>query len=338
MFGFEMTDYDKKVYEEELKDFLPNKIIDLHTHVYKKEFPAYGASNGGSTWPDRVAEDCTIEDLIQTYKDLFPGKTVIPNIFGGVKCDIDVVNNYIKECGQKYNYPYMYRVTYDMDPEKVEREVKEGGFLGFKPYLSNKPDYIPDSEIRIFDFMTPEHLKIADKLGLVVIMHIARDERLKDKVNIAQLMEIEEKYPNVKLVVAHIGRAYSEHDLGDAFKTLGQTKNMLFDFSANTLDIAMQRCIEAVGTDRIMFGSDMPISKMRMYRVVEGSNYVNVVPRGLYGDVSGDIHMREVDGENITSFIYEELLAFKRAVKNLGLSKEDVEKMMCKNAERILKR
>ena len=31
---FEVKDYDKKVYEEELKDFLPDKILDVHTHVW----------------------------------------------------------------------------------------------------------------------------------------------------------------------------------------------------------------------------------------------------------------------------------------------------------------
>ena len=35
---FEVTEYDKKVWEEELRDFLPEKIIDIHTHVYKREF------------------------------------------------------------------------------------------------------------------------------------------------------------------------------------------------------------------------------------------------------------------------------------------------------------
>ena len=42
---FEVTDYDRKVWEEELKDFLPDRILDVHTHVYKKEYfdpvPAY---------------------------------------------------------------------------------------------------------------------------------------------------------------------------------------------------------------------------------------------------------------------------------------------------------
>ena len=49
------------------------------------------------------------------------------------------------------------------------------------------------------------------------MLHISRPARLKDPVNLAQLLEIEEKYPNVKLIVAHIGRAYTPEDIGDAY-------------------------------------------------------------------------------------------------------------------------
>ena len=83
-----------------------------------------------------------------------------------------------------------------------------------------------------------------------------------------------------------------------------------------------------------MYGSDMPYTKMRMYRINEGGRYINVVPRGLYGDVSGDKQMRETDESDITLFIYEELLAFRRAAEKLGLTKEDVSDMMYGNAAR----
>lgn len=67
MFGLELTDLDRLVYERELSVFLPAKIIDCHTHVYRKEFVSYGGHNGGSTWTSRVAEGLTAEGLMASY-------------------------------------------------------------------------------------------------------------------------------------------------------------------------------------------------------------------------------------------------------------------------------
>ena len=41
--------------------------------------------------------------------------------------------------------------------------MKKGGFIGLKPYLNNSPQYIPSNEIRIYDFLTPEHLEAAGR-------------------------------------------------------------------------------------------------------------------------------------------------------------------------------
>ena len=97
----------------------------------------------------------------------------------------------------------------------------------------------------------------------------------------------------------------------------------------------MQKLFESISSDRILFGTDMPISKMRMYRIEENGTYMNVVPRGLYGDVSNDPHMKESDEENITTFVYEELLALKRAANAVGYTHDDIEKLMYKNAEKL---
>ena len=76
---FEVTPYDRRIYEEELKDFLPQKILDVHTHVYLKEFfppkpLAPGEVKRTVTWPSLVAADDSIEDLQETYRLMLPGK------------------------------------------------------------------------------------------------------------------------------------------------------------------------------------------------------------------------------------------------------------------------
>ncbi|MBR7163704.1 MAG: amidohydrolase family protein [Clostridia bacterium] len=336
MFNLNVTEHDRKVYETELKNFLPKKIIDFHIHINKKEFESWGAHNGGSTWTDLVADEMTAEHLLDAFRQLLPENEVTPLVFGGCLCDIDTVNDYVRDKSREFGFPTLYRTSYDMPADQLEERIKAGGFLGIKPYLSNCPPYLPSKEVRIYDFLPKEHLEVADRNGLIVMLHIPRDGRLKDPVNLAQLLEIEENYPNLKLIVAHIGRAYSKEDIGNAFDILGKTKNMYFDFTANLSDDAIRACIEAVGTKRLIFGSDLPIAIMRMYRITENGVYYNVVPRGLYGDVDGEPHMRESDEEDITLMYYEQLLAMKRVAADLNLSDSDIEDIFYGNAKRLL--
>ena len=337
MFGINSTDYDKFIYEEYLRDFLPDRMIDIHVHIWKEGMEREGSESrkGMVDWTKLVAPDCSIEDLMRSYEQMFPGKSVKPVLMGWPSCDLQKTNAYALSCAKEYKLPVFYCTNWDTDPEEIRRAITEEGYCGIKPYLNKSPPYIPAAEVRIFDFLTHEHLKVCDELGAVVMLHIPRSLRLRDPVNLAQMMEIEEKYPNAKVIIAHIGRAYCPEDFGNAFELMAQTKNLLFDFTANTLDRAMVKIIDAVGPDRVMFGSDMPITKMRMYRIVEDGRYINVVPRGLYGDVSYDKNMRETDETDITTFMYEELLAFKRASEELKLTRSEIENILGKNGAKL---
>ncbi len=337
MYNLVVNDYDREVYEKELKNFLPDTFIDLHTHIWKNTFTPAGDSNGGATWTGLVADEMTGEQLIDSFKQLFPQNKVIPLVFGGCNHVIKECNDYVYESAKNLGFPVLTRTDYSMNPDDLAREVHANHSLGLKPYLTNCPPYIPSNEIRIYDFLPIEHLEMADRNGWIVMLHIARPGRLRDKVNIAQLMEIEKQFPNLKLVVAHIGRAYSKQDIGDAFEVLKHTKNMMFDFTANVCDDAIKECIKAVGTDRLMFGSDLPISIMRMYRITDETGwYKNVVPRGLYGDVSYDAHMMESDEKNITLMIYEQIRAFKRVASELHLTDKQIEDVMYTNSKKLL--
>ncbi len=337
MFNLIYNDYDKYIYEKELVNFLPFEFIDCHVHIWKNTFKPHGESNGGATWTDVMADEMTSEQMHKAFLELFPKNRVSPLVFGGCLHDFDETNSYVEMEARKRGYPALYRTDYAMNSELLEEKMKKGGFIGFKPYLTNCPSYIPIPEIRIFDFLPKEQLEVANRNGWIVMLHIARSKRLRDEVNIAQLMEIEEKFPNVKLVVAHIGRAYSKQDIGDAFEILKNTRNMMFDFTANVCDDAIKACIEAVGTKRLMFGSDLPIAIMRMFRTTDETGfYYNNVPKGLYGDSFSDPHMKLTDREDVTLMIYEQILALKRVAKELKLSDSAVEDIMCGNAKRLI--
>ena len=343
---FEVRDSDRRIYEEEIRDFLPEKIIDIHTHLWLKELRREKAGDPILTrrtvsWPSMVAADNSIEDLQETYRLLFPGKQVTPLVFSNPRSleDLGPQNDYVRDSARRTGCPALYWSVPGQNADEVEAHIREGGYLGIKGFQTFSAGYIPAKEIRIFDFFPKHQLKRMDELGAIVMLHIPRDGRLKDPVNLAQICEIKEEFPKLKLIVAHIGRAYVKEDIGNAFEVLAPYRDLLFDFSANCSEHALYELFRNVGPDRALFGSDMPILRMRCRRIEENGTYINLVPEGLYGDVSADRHMREVAGEeadSVTFFMYEEVLAAKRAAARAGFGPDEIEKIFYGNSARIL--
>lgn len=341
---FEIKEVDRQRYDERLRDFLPDDIIDIHTHVWRaSDVPAEESSSGEQravTWTSLVARDNPVEDLIESYRLLLPGKRVTPLMFAMVpKDNLDVLNAYVAECSRRTKFPALLFTDPAWTSEEVEKQMLAGGFLGAKAYLTTAPSYIPAKEIRIFDFFPHHQLAVYDRHGSIVMLHIPRDGRLRDPLNLAQLLQIERDYPNIRLIVAHVGRAYCQEDVGNAFEILAETERMSFDFCANTNEHVFAQLLGCVGPKRVLFGSDLPILRMRMRRETSAGIYVNVVPKGLYGDVSADKNMREVEppeADRISFFLYEQLDAFRRASERVGLSRSDLEDVFYHNAKRLL--
>ena len=325
--------YDKQYYEEILKPFLPEKFIDCHTHVWLMEHdPHKTLRSGTQNWPGLVAKENSIEDLNETNRLLFPDNKVISVLYGDCAVSIDrkAVNRYVAEKAIDNGYPALYLCHPDTPAEELERIILENPvFKGIKVYLQFAPAYLPADEIRIYDFLTKEHLAVCDKHGWVVQLHIARPKRLADPVNYIQLLEIEQNYPNLQLIVAHLGRAYANEDIGDALDYLKNTEKTVWDFTANTNDWVMEQVLDRFGPERFIYGSDFPIFRMKSRRTVENGVYINEIPQGQfpYEAIKGDSHMREIpfpEAERITFFIYEEILSCKNACKTfcrqIGLS------------------
>jgi predicted TIM-barrel fold metal-dependent hydrolase len=338
----EVRELDREIYERSLRDFLPERLIDIHTHVWlaRHQHRAAGPSRVVS-WPDRVAPENAVEEHLECYRLLFPGKTVIPCLFAGLIDEVsaEASNAYVRDCARAHGLPALLFALPQWTAEEVERRVLEGGFQGIKGYLNLAPAYLPRQEIRVFDFLPPHQLEVMDRHGWLVMLHVPRDARLRDPVNLAQILEIERRFPRLQLVLAHVGRAYCDQDVGEAFDILKETRRLVFDFSANCNDRVFEQALRAVGPKRFLFGSDLPILRMRTRRICEDGIYVNLVPRGLYGDVSGDKNMREVEGpeaQKLTFFMYEELLALRRAAERVGLSKADLQDVFYGNAARLL--
>ena len=59
----------------------------------------------------------------------------------------------------------------------------------------------------------------------------------------------------------------------------------------------------------------------------------------MYGDLTGESHMRECtekEAESITFFMYEEIKAFRDAAERMNLSREEIDNIFRNNALRLL--
>ncbi len=94
---FDVTAYDESFYRERLAGFLPARLVDIHTHVWLARFRAPRGDEPvrAVTWPRRVAVDSPIDELLATYRLMFPGKTVTPLVFAnmGSRRDDEAASN-----------------------------------------------------------------------------------------------------------------------------------------------------------------------------------------------------------------------------------------------------
>ena len=340
---FDITEADRHLYDTQLRDFLPQQLFDIHSHLWLEAFwsTAQSTDMRAVSWPYLVARDNSAADLAESYRLLFPGRRVVPMVFANPEPEDDLTlhNTYVQRSAQAGGYPALYFSHPRQTAAEVERNVLEGGFLGLKSYLNLAPSHIAEPDIRIPDFFPPHQLEVLNRHGWLMMLHIPRPGRLKDPVNLADIAWIKRTYPRIRLILAHVGRAYCAEDVGNALDVLSPFDDLLFDFCANCNPDVLEMLVASVGVRRVMFGSDLPITRMRMRRICENGHYVNLVPPGLYGDISGDPNMREVspeEGKTLSFFLYMEALAMKTALLRLGYGKPEAERIFAGNARDLL--
>lgn len=323
---------DMKFFHEILEDFLPEEIIDIHSHIAGPEEAIPGASSP-TFWAERVCpEGMTLPSLLESYVLMFPGKRIRPVLFAmpSIRFDPEKGNEYVAREAKRFDLSGLILTNPNWSADELEERVEKGGFKGLKPYPSTVDK--PADEIGIYDYLPEEHLELADQGKWLVILHIPRNGRLADPDNIQHLIELDDNYPEARVIVAHVGRAYCPR-YGEGLSALQDTTNLFFDISANTNQAVFEKLINIFGSNRIVFGSDMPIAAMHARRICEGDNYVNIVLNADWEDNHTRIGSAD---DRITFFLYEEIAAFKRAAERKGLDRRDIERIFFRNAAKIL--
>lgn len=137
--------------------------------------------------------------------------------------------------------------------------IKELGLKGIKFH----PDY---QETNFNDIRYKRIISYATELGLIMVTHAGMDPLSPEKVHctVPMIREVIDDVQPEKLVLAHMGG----HQRWDEVEELIVGENVYFDTGVVLDKMDLKQCLRMIknhGTDKILFGTDMPWSGQREY-------------------------------------------------------------------------
>ena len=320
----ELTDLDRRIWDEELDAFVPERLFDVHTHIFRWAFHTDPNKESGryrQLVGDRFRE-AGAELLDACDAVLMPGRTVhrlsFPFPFAN-GCDFDASNEYV--AAEVRNDPQsatLMLVHPGMTADQIEEAVELHGFLGFKPYrfYSTTGDA---ANCRITDFLPEHQIAVAHRLGLLIMMHLSRCDAIGDEVNLTDLERLADKYPSARWILAHCARSYSAWPIERAAHRLRQFDNVWYDTSSVCESDAIEALLQTVGVERVMYGSDdVPVGVLRGKYVAFGRGWAYLSERNHQMDLS------HCDGR-MTFTRYEQLRAMRRAALRMQLTPDEIQ-------------
>lgn len=320
-----LRDYDLEFFDRELNSFVPQRIFDSHCHLYRKSFFASGIPPYVSELPD--LDFVAFQDLIG---EITPGRKTSGLCFGYPHRAIDwrANNNFVaEETRHDPESRAQMLITPQMDPEFVSDTVRQDGFVGLKcyhVYSSHQPTY--DSPIPLY--LPEEHVRIANEEGLSITLHMVRSRAMADVGNQEVIRSWATKYPNARFILAHAARGFNPHHTVEGIGVLRGLRNIWCDTSAVTESGAFEAIVRTLGVDRLLYGSDVPVTHLRGRCVAIGDSFLWLSPENTnFADDYGDLRPGLIG--------HESLRVLKLACWNLGLSDTDVEKIFFGNAAEL---
>jgi predicted TIM-barrel fold metal-dependent hydrolase len=340
-FVWEYTDVDRRFWDEHLADWLPERLVDAHAHL---SLPGHRVVEMTDEmrrqhWVNELMQPMDAETAARCDATVLPGRQITHLAFGwpSLEFDLGAQNDYIStECAARGWYA-LALLQPQWSARRVAEELDKPGVIGIKPYyalISCSPDTRDEHlEAGIFDFLPRAALEVANQRRAWIMLHVPKADRLGHPQNITEIREIRRRYPNVLLVVAHLGRSYTLPHAEESLPLLSDDDGLYFDISAVMNPNVLRFAIETLGPQRLIYGTDNPVFYMRGRRQWRGRAYVNRTSYPFH--FNKDREPPEVEA-TYTLYMYEALKAIRQACEDLSLSRQQIDGLFHDNARRLI--
>jgi len=314
----------------ELQRRLPEVVFDAHAHLYRTE--SLNAAAAGSIWdggPDEVNVPAWRTHVgRQVGESRLAGGLFLPVPLTPPERINDVNRWIVQHTANQTGACATALVTPSMTPDCVEPLLSQPHFAGFKPYHVHSVSQ-PTFDAVPGDFTPDWAWHLADEHGLIMMLHLVRDEAMADHENIRYVREHCERFGNARLILAHAGRAFHGPNASRGAGALSGLSNVWYDTSGICETEPLRALLDIVGPRRVMWGSDLPVSEQRGRCVTAGSGFVWMTAEALDADkVSPPCRLWPVG--------LESLRALLTAAEETGINRQDRQDLFADNARRLL--
>lgn len=318
-----MTEVDHEFFKRELSSFVPDKVFDAHSHIWKRAHVGTSQTESFNQFPNDVGYD----EYRNAMGELLPGRHLAA-LF--IPCGFTAEymmdgNEWVAEQSAKHpQFRGSFFIRPSDDPEWVREQVRRLKLKGIKCYHT-WTNVTPTWEANIPDYLPEPIVRIADEEQLVITLHMVKSRAVADPENIKWIRHYCETYPRMKLVLAHSARGFQPSHNFEGLPKLTDLDNLYCDNSANCESIAHESIIRILGHKRLLFGSDFLVSHLRGRSVAVADTFL-----WLYEEtpVWGEKHTHI--NPVLTGF--EHLRSLKWACWSARLSDAEVEDIFWNNA------
>jgi len=218
-----------------------DKIIDGHVHLAET-----------SVMPKQSDDPASfVLQMENSYQDelalMEKNKIDQTVVFGNPhkKVEVETTNRYIWEAYQKNKERFIPICRID---KKLKDNLKKG-FKGAKVHLLYEEMITSDLK---------EYVKILEDMELPLILHAL----FKDKAK--QVQQLLKYAPNLKIILAHMGRneIFTMNGVIETITKLEKHEKVYFETSTVGDKRAVEEAVKLVGADRVIYGSDYPFNKI----------------------------------------------------------------------------